>query len=66
MSTLGEIEAATDRLSQEEKQELLVYLLQHFRRTDAELPAVREFSQEQTDSWIREDEAEMERFRRGQ
>ena len=65
MSTLTEIEAAADTLPPEEKQELILFLATRLRGTGAKLPLPRKFSREQIASWILEDEAEMERFRKG-
>jgi len=63
MSTLAEIEAAIDALPAEQKQELLVFLAARLRADGTPLPEPREFSRDQIQSWINEDEAEMRRFR---
>ena len=65
MSSLGEIEAAADALPVEEKQQLLLFLATRLRAQGARLPEPRRFSREQMTSWIAEDEADMQRFRRG-
>jgi hypothetical protein len=65
MSTLAEIEAAADALSPEQKQELLLYLVTRLRAQGARLPEPRQFSREQINQWIEEDEADMRRFREG-
>lgn len=65
MSTLAEIEAAVEALSPEQKQELLLFLAARLRADGAQLPPPRKFSKEQMAAWIGEDEADMERFRRG-
>ena len=65
MSTLAEIEAAVEALSPEQKQELILFLVARLRADGAKLPPPRKFSREQMGAWIAEDEADMERFRRG-
>ena len=64
MSTLAEIEAATEALSSEQKQELLLFLASRLR-AEASLPEPRRFSSEQVSTWIAEDETDMQRFRGG-
>jgi flagellar motor switch protein FliM len=67
MSTLAEIEAAADALTEQEKEELFLSLATRLRSaTPAELPSPRKFSKEQMEAWIAEDEADMESFRRGE
>ena len=67
MSTLAEIESAADSLPPEEKEELFLFLAARLRAASAaELPAPRKFSREQIETWIRDDEAGMARFREGQ
>ncbi|MBI4662241.1 MAG: hypothetical protein HY735_25765 [Verrucomicrobia bacterium] len=65
MSTLAEIEAAAAALPPEEKQELILFLATRLRQSGVKLPSPRKFSREQIASWIAEDEAEMQRFRKG-
>ena len=65
MSTLSEIEAAVEALPPEQKQELILFLAARLRADGAQMPPIRRFSKEQMDAWIAEDEADMERFRRG-
>lgn len=65
MSTLAEIEAAAEALPPEQKQELLLFLAARLRADRAGLPEPRELTQEQLSAWIREDEADMKRFREG-
>ena len=65
MSTLVEIEAAADSLPSEQKQELFLFLAARLRGT-GQLPPVREFSREQIESWIADDESGMRRFRESQ
>ena len=66
MSTLAEIEAAADALSPEQKQELLLFLAARLRAKGGRPPEPRHFSREQMESWIAQDEADMQRFREGQ
>ncbi|MBM3858838.1 MAG: hypothetical protein FJ395_04220 [Verrucomicrobia bacterium] len=63
MSTLAEIEKATEKLPAEQKQELMLFLAARLRAAGAKLPEPRQFSREQTAAWIAEDEADLERFR---
>jgi len=65
MSTLAQIEAAVEALPPEQKQELILFLAARLRADGAQMPPTRRFSKEQMDAWIAEDEADMERFRRG-
>lgn len=65
MSTLVEIEAAVDNLAAPQKQELMLFLAARLRAERAQMPPPRRFSKEEMQSWITEDEADMERFRRG-
>lgn len=65
MSTLIEIEKAADNLPPEQKQELILFLAARLRAAGAEMPTPRRFSKETMAGWIAEDEADMERFRRG-
>jgi len=60
MSTLAELEAAADLLPSEQKQELFLYLAARLRGA-GQLPAPREFSREQIESWIADDESGMRR-----
>lgn len=66
MSTLAEIEAAADSLPPEQKQELILFLATRLREAGVKLPEPRQFTREQIDGWIAEDEADMRRFREGQ
>ena len=65
MSTLAEIEAAADALPAEQKQELFLFLATRLRSSGAKLPEPREFTREQIESWIADDEEGMRRFREG-
>lgn len=63
MTTVQEIESAVLRLSQEEKQRLLLWLAQSLR-AEGTLPQPRRFSTAEIQEWIDEDERDMETFRR--
>lgn len=63
MSTLAEIEAAADALPAEQKQELILFLAARLRAGAGALPPPREFSREQIEHWIADDEAGYRRFR---
>ena len=65
MITLAEIEKAAAMLSAGQQQELRLFLGARLRAEGARLPDSREFSREQIQSWIKEDEADMQRFREG-
>ena len=65
MSTLSEIEEAAARLSPQQKQELILFLVARLRADGAEMPSPRKHSREEMDSWVARDEADMEAFRRG-
>jgi hypothetical protein len=54
MSTLVEIEAAADALPAEQKEELFLFLATRLRAGD--LPPPREFSREEMDRWVADDE----------
>ncbi|HXG47450.1 MAG TPA: hypothetical protein VNO52_07495 [Methylomirabilota bacterium] len=66
MSTLAEIEAAADALSAREQEELFLFLAARLRAGSGRLPPPREFSREQIQAWIADDEEGMRRFREGQ
>ena len=63
MSTLAEIEQAAEKLSPQQKQELMLFLGARLRAERAGLPEPRQFSREQVQSWVAEDEADLKRFR---
>jgi hypothetical protein len=63
MSSLAEIEKAAEMLPPEQKQELMLFLGARLRAERAGLPQPREFSREQVQSWVAEDEADLKRFR---
>jgi hypothetical protein len=66
MSTLTEIEEAADKLSPEQKRELLLFLAARLRADGAKIPPPLKYSREEMDSWIARDEADMEEFRHGE
>lgn len=66
MNTLSEIEAIVDTLPAQEKQELLLFLAARLRTHTGPLPAPLEFSSDQIQTWIADDESEMQRFRDGE
>jgi hypothetical protein len=66
MSTLAEIEAAADALPAEQKQELILFLAARLRAGAGELPPSREFTREQIEKWIVDDEEGHRRFLDGQ
>ncbi len=66
MSTLAEIEAAAAELSPEQKQELFLFLAARLRAGAERFPSPREFSGDQIQAWIADDEEGMRRFREGQ
>lgn len=66
MSTLAEIEAAADALPVEQKQELILFLAARLRAGSGELPPPREFTREQIEQWIADDEEGYSRFLAGQ
>ncbi len=63
MSTLAEIEKAAEKLSPQQKQELMLFLGARLRTERAGLPEPRQFSREQVQSWVAEDEAGLKHFR---
>lgn len=63
MSTLAEIEQAAEKLPPQQKQELMLFLGAKLRVERAGLPEPRQFSREQVQSWVAEDEADLKRFR---
>jgi hypothetical protein len=65
MMTLTEIENAANELPAGKRAELLLFLAESLRRDQAPLPKPREFSEEQLQTWMDEDEEAMRRFRAG-
>ena len=63
MSTLAEIEKAAEKLSPQQQKELMLFLGARLRAERARLPEPRQFSREQVQSWIAEDEADLQSFR---
>ncbi|MGA2176424.1 MAG: hypothetical protein ABSH38_15720 [Verrucomicrobiota bacterium] len=62
MTTLAEIEAATDALSASDKQQLLLYLAARLQAQGAPLPDALAPLREPRIDWMAEDEAAMRRF----
>ena len=54
--SLQEIEDAARDLPVEEQQELVLRLAERLRLSSRTLPAPRDFSKEEMDEWLREDE----------
>lgn len=65
MSTLPEIEAATEGLTRQEQEQLFLHLASRLRAEAGELPALQQYSAEQIDTWVLRDEADMKAFRAG-
>lgn len=65
MSTLAEIEAAADSLPPEQKQELFLFLAARLRSASGQPLPPREFTQEQIEGWITDDEEGTRRLREG-
>ncbi|MEI9895936.1 MAG: hypothetical protein WDN28_19205 [Chthoniobacter sp.] len=63
MSTLAEIEAATDSLSSDEKEQLLRFLAIRLRKERPQA-TLRVYSDEELAAMLAEDEADGEQFRR--
>jgi hypothetical protein len=65
VSKLEQIEAASESLGPEEKQQLLLFLATRMRGQGSPLPEPRKFPREEMAGWIAEDEADMRRFQDG-
>jgi hypothetical protein len=61
MGTLAEIEAAADALPPSEKRELFLFLAMRLP-SEGQLPLPREFTKEQIEAWISDDEGGMRRL----
>ena len=66
MTTLAEIENATDALTPAEQQELFFRLCAKLRRSGGPMPEPRTFTREQIEEWVAQDEEDMRRFRAGE
>jgi hypothetical protein len=64
MSTLAEIESAADQLPREQMEGLLLHIVQRLRQSRATQPEPRDLPRETLQSWIAEDEADMEGYAR--
>lgn len=56
---------AADALPAQQPEELFLYLAVRLRIEVGQLPPPREFSREQIQTWIADDEARMRRLRKG-
>jgi hypothetical protein len=65
MSALMDIERAAVKLPAEEQQQLLRFLHRAVPVAESDLPGPRNFSEEEIQAWLSEDEASMRRFREG-
>jgi hypothetical protein len=65
MSTLWDIEQAAVKLPTEAQQQLLRFLLRIVPMAEAELPEPRNFSEQEIQGWLAEDEGSMRRFLEG-
>lgn len=65
MKTLAEIEQAAEQLPSAKQTELLYFLVQRLDEAKLPLPARREFSAEQLQNWLDQDDEEMQRFKTG-
>jgi hypothetical protein len=62
MSTLAEIENASEQLTAEEKQDLILFLATRLQ-AGKDLPSPRQYTKEEVQEWIARDEAGWERVR---
>ena len=65
VSTLSEIEVAAERLVPEQQQELMLFLAARLRAQGAKRPEPQKFSPAEMAAWVAEDEADMQRFKKG-
>jgi hypothetical protein len=65
MKTLAEIEEAAQQLPPAKQTELLYFLIRRLEEANLPLPAPREFSAEQLQQWLDQDEEDMRRFKAG-
>lgn len=65
MSTLAEIEMATEALPPEQQQELLLFLATRLHGRGGALPPPRDIPREQIEKWLADDEAGHQRFLAG-
>jgi hypothetical protein len=65
MSTLMDIEQAAVKLPAQEQQQVLRFLLRVVPVAEVELAASRQFSEEEIQGWLAEDEESMRRLRDG-
>jgi hypothetical protein len=62
MSTLAEIESATRQLAPAERQQLLVFIAKILREEGQSLPEPRGFSPIEMQTWMDEDEQDLNEF----
>jgi hypothetical protein len=60
--SLAELERAAEQLPASQQTELLYFLVQRLDKDNLPLPEPREFSRDQLECWMDEDEADMKRF----
>jgi hypothetical protein len=65
VNKLAEIERAAEQLTGAEQTELLYFLAQRLSDKNLPLPEPREFSAEQLQKWMDDDETDMQRFKAG-
>ena len=65
MKTLAEIEQAAGLLPPAKQTELLYFLVQRLDEANLPLPEPRDFSSEQLNQWMDQDEEAMRRFKAG-
>ncbi len=66
MNTLAEIETAADKLPFEQQKALFLFLGTRLRGAENSEGISRDFSQEQIQAWIADDEEGMQRFLQSQ
>ena len=62
MNTLAEIETAAEKLTLEEQKQLFLFVGFQLRGAEKQTDITRDFSREQIQSWIANDEEGMRRF----
>ena len=65
MSTVAEIEDATELLPRKEQEELFFFLVKKLRADGAKMPETTLYSSDQVEAWVAQDEADMQAFREG-
>ena len=62
MSALEELEKAADTLPPDQKQELMLFLAARLRTQGGRLPEPRQYSAEEIEGWIAEDDADWKKL----